>query len=497
MLITDKNVSKLYRLKKSKKIVMCHGVFDVLHYGHILHLKEAKSLGDILVVSINDDDFVDKGIERPIFDSLTRANTLLSLEHVDYVYITKNFTAVNALKKIKPNFYVKDQEYKKKSNLFNSNFQKEIKVAKQKKIKLIFTKQLKLSSSDIISKKFNKYTLMDFEKFNKIKLKYNYLYFKNLIDKIKDVELCLIGDPIIDEYVYVETTGIASKTPALASKFKKKELYMGGVFAVAQMATLLGAKVNLITYLDNTIQTNNILKKLSKKINVIKIKSNFKVPLISRIVNDGKNEHLHQIYNFKNFAHDKKTSLKLKKELRKYKKKECHFVLIDFGFNFLNDNIINSINRKYLSINTHKNSLNSNHNYISKYKNPAYFSINFSEYLSDKKMNIEKEPKKIIEYLKNNELRKKFSITLGNKGSIFKNNKNIEYSPAFITKTLDTTGSGDAYFILTSMLNLLSVPDELIPFIANIYAGLHGNIIGNKDFVTKEQLLRDLKYLML
>ena len=54
---------------------------------------------------------------------------------------------------------------------------------------------------------------MDFEKFNKIKLKYNYLYFKNLIDKIKDIELCLIGDPIIDEYVYVETTGIASKTP--------------------------------------------------------------------------------------------------------------------------------------------------------------------------------------------------------------------------------------------------------------------------------------------
>ena len=151
---------------------------------------------------------------------------------------------------------------------------------------------------------------MDFEKFNKIKLKYNYLYFKNLIDKIKDIELCLIGDPIIDEYVYVETTGIASKTPALASKFKK-ELYMGGVFAVAQMATLLGAKVNLITYLDNTIQTNNILKKCQKnKCNKDQIK--FKVPLISRIVNDGKNEHLHQIYNFKNFAHDK-NKFKIKK----------------------------------------------------------------------------------------------------------------------------------------------------------------------------------------
>ena len=111
---------------------MCHGVFDVLHYGHILHLKEAKSLGDILVVSINDDDFVDKGIERPIFDSLTRANTLLSLEHVDYVYITRNFTAVNALKKIKPNFYVKDQEYKK--NLINliQTFKKKLKSQNKK-----------------------------------------------------------------------------------------------------------------------------------------------------------------------------------------------------------------------------------------------------------------------------------------------------------------------------------------------------------------------------
>ncbi len=95
MLLTNKNFTKLKKLRKLKKTVMCHGVFDVLHYGHIAHFEEAKKRGDLLIVSITDDKFVSKGPDRPIFNSIIRAKSLLSLKVVDFVIISKDFDCIN------------------------------------------------------------------------------------------------------------------------------------------------------------------------------------------------------------------------------------------------------------------------------------------------------------------------------------------------------------------------------------------------------------------
>ena len=74
--------------QEGKKIVHCHGVFDLLHVGHIRHLNHAKKIGDVLVVSITSDRFVNKGPNRPAFTQSLRAEALSSLECVDYVLIT-------------------------------------------------------------------------------------------------------------------------------------------------------------------------------------------------------------------------------------------------------------------------------------------------------------------------------------------------------------------------------------------------------------------------
>ena len=56
------------KLKKNKKkVVLCHGVFDLLHLGHIRHFEEAKKLGDYLIVSVTPNKFVEKGPGRPVF----------------------------------------------------------------------------------------------------------------------------------------------------------------------------------------------------------------------------------------------------------------------------------------------------------------------------------------------------------------------------------------------------------------------------------------------
>ena len=65
---------------KGKKIVHCHGVFDLLHIGHIKHFEEAKSFGDVLVVTITPDEFVHKGPNRPAFTTALRLEALVALE---------------------------------------------------------------------------------------------------------------------------------------------------------------------------------------------------------------------------------------------------------------------------------------------------------------------------------------------------------------------------------------------------------------------------------
>ena len=81
MLTTDIKIKELSDLAKDleaarsagKKIVHCHGVFDLLHIGHIRHFEQAKSFGDILVVTLTQDQFVNKGPSRPVFGQELRA----------------------------------------------------------------------------------------------------------------------------------------------------------------------------------------------------------------------------------------------------------------------------------------------------------------------------------------------------------------------------------------------------------------------------------------
>lgn len=104
-------------LKRSgKKIVFTNGCFDILHFGHISYLREAKSYGDILVVGLNSNESVRrlKGDSRPINDENDRAQILRELECVDFVIIFDEDTPLNLISKIQPDILVKGADYKGK-----------------------------------------------------------------------------------------------------------------------------------------------------------------------------------------------------------------------------------------------------------------------------------------------------------------------------------------------------------------------------------------------
>jgi len=84
--------------------------------GHISHLQFARSLGDILVVSVSSDSNVNKGVNRPLIPDDLRAGSLAALECVDWVYLNPDPTAVNLLEALRPDVYVKGKEYERNND---------------------------------------------------------------------------------------------------------------------------------------------------------------------------------------------------------------------------------------------------------------------------------------------------------------------------------------------------------------------------------------------
>jgi cytidyltransferase-like protein len=101
---TIDEISHILRKLKSegKKLVLCHGCFDLMHTGHIKHFQPAKEMGDILVVTVTPDIYVDKGPNRPVFNQSLRVETIAALECVDYVAINKWPTAEETLRLLRP-----------------------------------------------------------------------------------------------------------------------------------------------------------------------------------------------------------------------------------------------------------------------------------------------------------------------------------------------------------------------------------------------------------
>ena len=105
---------KSKNIKNNNKIIgLCHGCFDIIHFGHIKYLETAKSLGDILILGLNSDKSVSslKGDQRPINIQGDRAYILAALEAVDYVVIFEEETPYKLIKEVKPNILVKGSDY--------------------------------------------------------------------------------------------------------------------------------------------------------------------------------------------------------------------------------------------------------------------------------------------------------------------------------------------------------------------------------------------------
>src|SRR5437763_2773087 len=246
--------------ESGRTVVHCHGCFDIVHPGHIHHLQFAKSLGDVLIVSVSADTHVNKGVNRPLIPDDLRAGSLAALECVDAVYLNSDPTAAQLLAELKPDIYVKGREYERATD---PRFVREREIVTANGGRVVFSSgDVVYSSTALIGTIGNVDPFQD-EKMRRFCSRYDLApaSLSNLIHRFRDLPIVVIGDFILDRYHFCEATGIAGEGPMMALRALQSHDYDGGAGVIAAHLAGLGAAPRLVTgFADNEISNQAELR---------------------------------------------------------------------------------------------------------------------------------------------------------------------------------------------------------------------------------------------
>ncbi len=313
-----KNLSKLLgKFPRQKKTIMCHGVFDVVHPGHIRQFLYAKAKAEILIVSLTADKHINKGSYRPHVPQNLRAFNLAALDIVDYVIIDKEKEPIKNIKYIKPDYFIKGFEYKNLTN--NVETSKEYDAVKSYKGRMIFSPgDIVYSSSKIINTQSPKITyekiqnLMDLEKISFSDLRDTVKSFKNL-------SIHIVGDTIVDSYTDTYPIGGPVKYPHISVLKTNSKNFVGGAAIIASHIAQTGCKTIFTSVIGNDYNGKFISKNLKKNKVLFKKIIDKSRPTVNKNTILCKSQKILKIDTLDNTLISKEIFDQIKKNIKKFK----------------------------------------------------------------------------------------------------------------------------------------------------------------------------------
>jgi rfaE bifunctional protein kinase chain/domain len=469
--------------------------------GHIKHLEKAKELGDKLVVTITSDRYVNKGPGRPIFNQKLRSESIAALECVDYVAINDNKTAVEPIKFIKPNIYCKGKDYKDSKNDVTGEIKNELNLLKKFKGEVVFTEELTFSSSRIINKSTDYYSLRHKKNIKKISKVTNFIKIKKIIDDFKKIKILVIGETIIDQYNFCEAIGKSGKEPIMVLRETEKEQYLGGVLGIARHLSELARRIMVISMLGEKKEyLQDIKKALSKNIKTQFIyKKNSPTIVKKRYVDHISKYKVFGMYNFNDEILNKKNELTFNKILKKELKKYDLVIVSDYGHGFISKKSANIIcrNSKFLALNTQINASNIGYHTIKNYKNFNTLIINEKEIrheMRDKASKVES----LMTLLAKEKNIKNLIVTMGRSGSVLYNKEKNKffYADAYANNVVDKTGAGDTMLAVIALCIKFNIDSNISLLISSLAAAQSVENMGNKYSINKINMLKSLETIL-
>ncbi len=500
---SSKSILKLLNKERIKKnsVILCHGVFDLLHYGHIKHFESAKKVGDFLLVSLTSDEFIKKGPGRPIFNTEVRAKMIGSLSIVDAVIISKSESAEQMINLVKPDIYFKGPDYKDNTKDHTKKIYKEIKALRKNNGKILYSNDETYSSSNLINKSEILFNEEQKKYLSNIKKKYSYEDIVKIFDNFTKLKPIIVGETIIDEYVFCQVLGKSGKEPHMVIRDEYKETYLGGTGAIANhmssfcnenfLISCLGEKKSYLKFIKKNLMKNIHRNFITKK--------NGPTILKKRFIDSISGNKLFGVYSMNDKSADMATSKKLINLIKQKNLKSDLIVISDYGHGFISQKSASEISKlkKFIALNAQVNASNYGYHSLEKYKKIDTLLINETELrheIRDKLSDVYY----LAKILKKKHNIKNLIVTRGRNGAFLiesKNNKIIK-CPAFSKKVVDKVGAGDTMLALVSLCLKLKVPYDLTLFLGSLAGASAVENIGNSKSLDRKNLLRTIEFIL-
>jgi len=485
---------------KGKKVVQCHGVFDIVHLGHIRHFNMAKKEGDVLLVTLTADRYVKRGPGRPIFNEQLRSEYLASLSVVDYVGIIHADTATESLKLIKPDFYAKGQDYKVHKQDITGKISEEEEAVKSVGGKVVYTDDITFSSSQMINSYLDVFPQRTVRYLQALEKRYPIGAIVECIESLKKLKVLVIGDTIIDEYHYCVPMGKSSKEHLVVNRYTSEEMFAGGALATANNVASVCGQVDLVTVLGKEDSKENFIR--SRLASNIKprffYRSDTNTIIKRRFVVENANRKLFEICYMKDNDIPKREESNIARHLEKVVGQYDLVIVSDFGHGFLTKKLIDIIcaKAKYLAVNAQTNSANIGFNMVTKYPRANCVCIDELELRfasHDKFSDLRHLAKNVYNQIGCEHI----IATRGSSGSLCYSAKDgYHETPAFAYRVVDAIGAGDAFFAFVAPCFAGRLPQDLVSFIGNAVGSLAVQIVCNREPVKTVDLIKFITRLL-
>lgn len=483
------------------KVIHCHGVFDLLHIGHIRHLQQAKNLGDVLVVTTTPDVHVNKGPGRPAFNEGLRAEALAALDCVDYVAINKWAMATETIHLLRPDVYVKGSEYMEAEGDRTGGIALEEAAIKAVGGQLVFTEDVTFSSSNLINRHLPMFSDEIKEYLDGFTSRYSSGDVLQYLENSRSLKVLLVGETIVDEYLYCQTLGKSAKEPVLATRHIDSEKFAGGVVAVANHVSAFCDQSAMLTFLGSVDSQEDFLReKLNSNVECMFLYMEGTAPTIvkRRFVESYPFQKLFEVYVMDEGEYKPGEQAALLRKLEKSLPNVDMVIVMDYGHGMLGPEAVELLCRQapFLAVNTQANAGNQGFNTVSKYRRADFICVSEYEIRLEARSRV-RDLREIVLEVAEKLSCQRIVITRGEGGCLcYSRVEGFVEVPAFAVRVVDRIGAGDAVFAVAALSSAQGAPIEVVGLTGNAAGAEAVATVGHRSSIQQVPFFRHIESLL-
>lgn len=485
---------------QGRRVVLSHGVFDLLHVGHIRHFRKARELGDVLVVTVTPDRHVNKGPGRPAFTDSLRAESIASLDMVDYVAINRWPTAVETIAMLRPNIFVKGKEYSRASDDITGGISEEGRAIENAGGEIRFTDDVVFSSSRLLNAHMSPFPPATDHYLEQFRRRHSIDEVLEWIDRASRLKPVVVGEAILDEYDFCDVIGKSTKDPVLAVLWNSSVRYAGGALAIANHIAGLCPDVSLVTMLGEMEREEGFVRsQLASNIDpVLLTKPESPTIRKRRTIDRYSGNKLFETYRMNDAPVSGAAQDTLVAVLDSRLPEADVTIVADYGHGLLSESARGAIcgRASFVALNSQSNAGNRGFNPVSRYRRADYVCLARHELELETRSRESLVKESITDVARRIDC-PRFTVTQGKEGTIHYDAENGFFeAPSLATRVVDRVGAGDAVLAVTSLLVRCGAPWEIVAFIGNAAGAELVSQLGNQAPLTRLGLTRHLVTLL-